>query len=194
MSAFGGKADKTIVACPLLWSLLGVKRTCSVALHMSAFDPRRTFVQYGSSPFFLAQGDDHVATGRLGPNTGWRTHAARPCMSGIGILIGARWNLHPLSARPVWCRQTRAERWIRPLPMIQCGPLPIQHSSMVPLSWPRPHCMQSYMGSPPAYVRGAADDAQSPMEKRTHPVCGGALTVMRPRLPSSSSPCSSSLP
>jgi hypothetical protein len=28
MSAFGGKADMNIRACPLLWSLLGVKRTC----------------------------------------------------------------------------------------------------------------------------------------------------------------------
>src|SRR5262245_60705766 len=92
MSAFGGKADMTFCACPLLRSLLGVKRTWPVALHMSAFDPKRTFVQYGSSPFFsssrlscreiclnqllslisdfLAQGNDHVATGRLGPNTG----------------------------------------------------------------------------------------------------------------------------
>src|SRR5262249_230835 len=41
-SAFGGKADMTLCGCPLSWSLLGVKRTCSVALHMSANDPKRT--------------------------------------------------------------------------------------------------------------------------------------------------------
>ena len=29
--------------CPLLRSLLGVKRTCLLAPHMSAFDPKRTF-------------------------------------------------------------------------------------------------------------------------------------------------------
>ena len=42
MSAFGGKADMTIWACLLLRSLLGVKRTWVGALHMSAFDPKRT--------------------------------------------------------------------------------------------------------------------------------------------------------
>jgi len=42
MSAFRGKADMTIWACLLLRSLLGVKRTWVGALHMSAFDPKRT--------------------------------------------------------------------------------------------------------------------------------------------------------
>jgi hypothetical protein len=42
MSAFGGKADIAIVACPLLRSLLGVKRTWPFAVHMSAYDPKRT--------------------------------------------------------------------------------------------------------------------------------------------------------
>jgi hypothetical protein len=32
----------TVCGSPLLRSLLGVKRTCSVALHMSAYDPKRT--------------------------------------------------------------------------------------------------------------------------------------------------------
>ena len=41
-SAFGGKADMTGCRCPLSRSLLGVKRTSSVALHMSANDPKRT--------------------------------------------------------------------------------------------------------------------------------------------------------
>ncbi len=41
-SAFGGKADMTIAACLLFWSLLGVKRTWRVAAHMSAYDPKRT--------------------------------------------------------------------------------------------------------------------------------------------------------
>src|SRR5262245_42231704 len=44
MSAFGGKADMTIWACPLSRSLLGVKRTWAGALHMSAFDPKRTWL------------------------------------------------------------------------------------------------------------------------------------------------------
>jgi hypothetical protein len=42
MFAFGGKADMTVCANPLLRSLLGVKRTYRFALHMSAFDPKRT--------------------------------------------------------------------------------------------------------------------------------------------------------
>src|SRR5262249_22762988 len=42
--AFGGKADMTIGTCPLSRSLLGVKRTWCFALHMSAFDPKRTSV------------------------------------------------------------------------------------------------------------------------------------------------------
>ena len=32
----------TVCGSPLSLSLLGVKRTCSLALHMSAFDPKRT--------------------------------------------------------------------------------------------------------------------------------------------------------
>src|SRR5262245_10269022 len=43
MSAFGGKADVTIWACPLLRSLLGVKQTWALAPHTSAFDPKRTW-------------------------------------------------------------------------------------------------------------------------------------------------------
>src|SRR5215831_1484467 len=42
MSAFGGKADMTFCGCLLLRSLLGVKRTWARAVHMSAFDPKRT--------------------------------------------------------------------------------------------------------------------------------------------------------
>jgi hypothetical protein len=42
MSAFGGKADMTVCGYPLSRSLLGAKRTCPFALHMSANDPKRT--------------------------------------------------------------------------------------------------------------------------------------------------------
>jgi hypothetical protein len=42
MSAFGGKADMTVCGNPLSRSLLGAKRTCPFALHMSANDPKRT--------------------------------------------------------------------------------------------------------------------------------------------------------
>jgi hypothetical protein len=42
MSAFGGRADMTVCGNPLSRSLLGAKRTCPFALHMSANDPKRT--------------------------------------------------------------------------------------------------------------------------------------------------------
>jgi hypothetical protein len=42
MSASGGKADITFCGNTLSRSLLGVKRTSVVALHMSAFDPKRS--------------------------------------------------------------------------------------------------------------------------------------------------------
>ena len=42
MSVFGGKADMTVCGNPLSRSLLGSKRTCPFAVHMSANDPKRT--------------------------------------------------------------------------------------------------------------------------------------------------------
>ena len=42
MSAVGGKADMTFCGNPLSRSLLGLKRTCPCALHVSANDPKRT--------------------------------------------------------------------------------------------------------------------------------------------------------
>jgi len=54
MSAFGGKADMMFCGCPLLRSLLGVKRTCPFALHMSASDPMRTYPTY--NPAFHSAG------------------------------------------------------------------------------------------------------------------------------------------
>src|SRR5262245_2836833 len=44
LSAIGGKADMTVCGSPLSRSLLGVKRTWVGALHMSAFDPKRTLL------------------------------------------------------------------------------------------------------------------------------------------------------
>src|SRR5262245_11117523 len=41
MSAIGGKADMTVCGSLLLRSLLTVRRTSAVALHMSASDPKR---------------------------------------------------------------------------------------------------------------------------------------------------------
>src|SRR5262245_48285390 len=56
MSGFGGKADMTVCGSPLSRSLLGVKRTWARALHMSAFDPKRTLgligISAGSRPNF----------------------------------------------------------------------------------------------------------------------------------------------
>jgi|SoiMethySBSTD1v2_1073268.scaffolds.fasta_scaffold1164739_2 hypothetical protein len=42
MSAIGGKEDMGLCGNPLSRSLSGVKRTCPFALHMSAYDPKRT--------------------------------------------------------------------------------------------------------------------------------------------------------
>jgi hypothetical protein len=47
---FGGKADMTLCGNPLLRSLLGVERTSPCALHMSAYDPKRTLA--GPTPAF----------------------------------------------------------------------------------------------------------------------------------------------
>src|SRR5262245_8857684 len=49
MSAFGGKADMTLCGIPLSRSLLGAKRTSPCALHMSAYDPKRTSALLGFS-------------------------------------------------------------------------------------------------------------------------------------------------
>src|SRR5262249_57183900 len=50
MAAFGGKADMTMGTCPLLWSLSGS------ALHMSAYDPKRTSSRGGSPRICLGLG------------------------------------------------------------------------------------------------------------------------------------------
>src|SRR5262245_34342298 len=50
MSAFGGKPDSTFCRNSLSRSLLGLKRTCLFALHMSAFDPKRTSIDISQSP------------------------------------------------------------------------------------------------------------------------------------------------
>src|SRR5262245_25518767 len=44
MSAFEGKADMPLCGCPLLRSLSGVKQTSVFAAHMSACDPKRTWL------------------------------------------------------------------------------------------------------------------------------------------------------
>src|SRR5215470_4044688 len=51
MSAFGGKADMTVCGSPLSRSLLGVKRTCRFALHMSAYDLKRTLLAFCLSDY-----------------------------------------------------------------------------------------------------------------------------------------------
>src|SRR5262245_34066843 len=45
MSAIGCKADMAFCGNSLLRSLLGAKRTCHFALHMSAYDPKRTLAR-----------------------------------------------------------------------------------------------------------------------------------------------------
>jgi hypothetical protein len=59
-----GKAGMTFCTCPLSRSLSGEKRTLVGAPHMSAFDPKRTFVcdfQYPALSLYhvlLSLGDD----------------------------------------------------------------------------------------------------------------------------------------
>src|SRR5262245_19641516 len=71
MSAYGGKADMAFCGISLSRSLLGVKRTSGSALHMSAFDPKRTlgwtsvqldFAVSASNNFFTTQreGAEHA--------------------------------------------------------------------------------------------------------------------------------------
>ena len=55
MSAFGCKADMTVWGCLLSRSLLGVKRTCRFALHMSAYDPKRTSTKGTGLPARIGQ-------------------------------------------------------------------------------------------------------------------------------------------
>jgi hypothetical protein len=58
MSAFRGKADMTLCGNPLSRSLSGVKRTWVGALHMSAFDPKRTVLrsaQLFMPPLWIAE-------------------------------------------------------------------------------------------------------------------------------------------
>src|SRR5262245_26757998 len=50
MSAFGCTADMILCGNPLSRSLLGAKRTCHFALHMSANDPKRTFQLFSRYP------------------------------------------------------------------------------------------------------------------------------------------------
>src|SRR5215475_9530696 len=47
MSALAPKADMACCGNSLSRSLLGVKRTWAVAPHMSAFDPKRTWLDHG---------------------------------------------------------------------------------------------------------------------------------------------------
>jgi hypothetical protein len=50
---FRGKADMTLYGNPLLRSLLRVKRTWAVALHMSTYDPKRTRMPTTTSDMLL---------------------------------------------------------------------------------------------------------------------------------------------
>src|SRR5262245_55560492 len=92
MSAFGGKADMAVCGCPLSRSLLGVKRTSSVALHMSANDPKRTSWTPSRATAWIATmshlslgGDDNEAT-RL-RNATWR-NSGRVAARGASATAG----------------------------------------------------------------------------------------------------------
>src|SRR5262245_46192575 len=77
-SAFGGKADMAVCGSPLSRSLLGVKRTWTIALHMSADDPKRTRLCRTPSRVLMRVGTMIVLSLRGGNETarvhflGWR--------------------------------------------------------------------------------------------------------------------------
>src|SRR5215475_4862901 len=61
-SAFEGKADMAVCGC-LLSRSLGAKRTCHLASHMSAFDPKRTrlFALHMSVPKSALKPESHLS-------------------------------------------------------------------------------------------------------------------------------------
>src|SRR5215475_8644526 len=81
MSAFEGKADMTVCGSPLSRSLLGVKRTCLCALHMSAYDPKQTSAVPRSGPSRVLVRIATVACPSLGGSNekAGVHHASRRC-------------------------------------------------------------------------------------------------------------------
>src|SRR5262245_8523874 len=106
MSAFGGKADMAICACLLLRSLLGAKRTWPVALHMSAFDPKRTLTlsRYRAGGFHREGCRDHPL---------YVPTAARPNSSSDSRLACSKedipWGCVTIGAPPPDCTQRFCE-------------------------------------------------------------------------------------
>jgi hypothetical protein len=81
MSAFGGKADMTYCGISLSRSLSGVKRTCLVASHMSAFDPMRTL----SDTLRRATGNwIHDTAWNRVPGPCNRNHTSKDTLYGLG--------------------------------------------------------------------------------------------------------------
>jgi hypothetical protein len=87
MSAFRCKADITIAACLLLRSLLGVKRTCPIAVRTSAFGPKRTSLV---APHMSAFGGkaDMIATAPSASQESepaWIVHIVRLLLRTVGV-------------------------------------------------------------------------------------------------------------
>jgi hypothetical protein len=80
MSAFGCKADMTLRGCPLFRSLLGAKRTCLVALHMSTSDPKRTWWGPSWCRFEPSLGKGNAAA-RVHLNSRWVS--SHPSLMGV---------------------------------------------------------------------------------------------------------------
>src|SRR5262249_37613001 len=80
MYAFGGKADTAVCGSPLSRSLLGVKRTWAGALHMSAFEPKRTFGR-------TVRGRGERECGQVAAR--WRGRAHRSSLRSYLATIGA---------------------------------------------------------------------------------------------------------
>src|SRR5262245_35434051 len=81
MSALGGKADMLVCGCLLSRSLLGVKRTCIAALHESAFDPKRTWVDL-NNPFQTLEKDWYAVLELRGLHETARFHQSHSWFGG----------------------------------------------------------------------------------------------------------------
>src|SRR5262245_49118911 len=73
-STHGGKADMTVCRSPLSRSLMGVKRTWRCAPHMSAFDPKRTYIERDAR-LFSPDPDRPSKPHRLRRNHEWDINA-----------------------------------------------------------------------------------------------------------------------
>src|SRR5262249_30529874 len=136
---------------------------------------------------YFLEGGDHVATGRLGPNTDWRSHAACRRRSGIGISrTGARRDLdHSARVRfGAYKPGGMMDRTIANDPVRAFAEPPLVDDAAELLAAAPLHAIV-YGFTSSSYVRGAADDAalKARLEKRTRSIpviipCAAAVTAL----------------